>query len=177
MTDCFDSDPPSGLIADWAGALVRDWSRPRALDVAMGRGRHALRLAEIGYRVFGVDNRLEAVRTAVQEASRRTLVVRGWCADLTVSPLPSSRFELVVVTRYLQRDLFQSIRDSVVAGGVVIYETFTVHQRAHGVGPKSPDHLLEPGELRQRFSGFEVLFSEEAMEPDAVARIVARRPI
>ena len=142
----------------------------------MGRGRHARHLAGLGYRVFGVDCRLDIVLAAVREAARKKLVVRGWCADLTVSSLPTSRFELVVVTRYLQRDLLPVIRDTVVPGGVVIYETFTVHQRAKGFGPKSPDYLLEPGELQKRFEGFEVMFSEEVIEPEAVARIVARRP-
>jgi hypothetical protein len=36
--------------------------------------------------------------------------------------------------------------------------------------------LLEPGELRQRFDGFDVWFEEETREPEAVARVVAERP-
>jgi hypothetical protein len=64
----------------------------------------------------------------------------------------------------------------VKAGGVVLYETFTVNQRQLGFGPTSPDHLLQPGELRHQFDGFEVLFHEEVDVPEAVARIVARRP-
>ena len=83
---------------------------------------------------------------------------------------------LLVVTRYLQRDLFDSIRAAVIPDGVVVYETFTVHQRALGWGPTSPAHLLEPGELRARFDGFDILFYEEVIEPEAVARLVARRP-
>ncbi len=59
-------------------------------------------------------------------------------------------------------------------GGVVIYETFTTARRAVGLPPTSADHLLEPGELRERFEGFDVLFYEEVREPDAVARLVAR---
>jgi tellurite methyltransferase len=82
----------------------------------------------------------------------------------------------VVVTRYLQRDLFPAIRDAAVPGGLVAYETFTIHQRALGTGPKSPDHLLAPGELAAAFSGFEVLFYEEVTGPEALARILARRP-
>ncbi len=148
----------------------------RALDLAMGRGRHALVLAEQGFRVFGVDAKIDAVRDAVGRASTRGLVVRGWCADLTRFPLPRERFELIVVSRYLQRDLFPSLNDALTPGGVVLFETFTEAQRRHGRGPTSPDHLLAPGELRARFDTFEVLFYEEVVEPDAVARIVARRP-
>ncbi len=127
----------------------------------MGRGRHALVLAEHGFRVFGVDAKLDAVRDAVARASTRGLVVRGWCADLTRFPLPRERFELIVVSRYLQRDLFPSLSDALTPGGVVLFETFTEAQRGHGRGPTSPDHLLAPGELRARFDTFEVLFYEE----------------
>jgi tellurite methyltransferase len=88
--------------------------------------------------------------------------------------LPAARFDLVVVSRYLQRDLFSALRAACVPGGVVLYETFTTAQRALGTGPKSPDHLLEPGELLRRFDGFDVLFHEEVSAPEALARIVAR---
>jgi hypothetical protein len=101
--------------------------------------------------------------------------IHGWCADLTQYPLPASRFDLVIVTRYLQRDLFPALRAACAPGGVVLYETFTTAQTALGVGPKSPDHLLEPGELRRRFDGFDELFYEEVSAPEAVARIAARR--
>lgn len=81
----------------------------------------------------------------------------------------------MVVTRYLQRDLLGPIRDAVAPGGIVIYETFTSNQRVHGVGPKSAEHLLDPGELRERFDGFDVLFYEEVLRPEALARLVARK--
>ena len=49
--------------------------------------------------------------------------------------------------------------------------------RALGTGPTSADHLLEPGELRARFDvdGWDVLFYEETSEPEAVARLAARK--
>jgi SAM-dependent methyltransferase len=166
---------PSPFVAEWVARLAPP-TAARALDVAMGRGRHAMLLARAGFRTFGVDLKLDAVRDAIGAAAAEALVVLGWCADLeTRSVLPADRFDVVVVTRYLQRDLFPSLRTTVARGGVILYETFTIAQRALGRGPTSPDHLLEPGELRQRFDGFEVLFYEEVAAPDAVARIAARR--
>jgi tellurite methyltransferase len=172
---------PSPFVMEWIRlrareslALRRDKSA-RALDLAMGSGRHALPMARAGFRVFGVDVDREAVAGAVRAADREGLVVCAWCADLTQHPLPRERFDVVLVTRYLQRDLFGAIRDAVVPGGLVVYETFTTEQLALGVGPKSPDHLLKPGELRRAFDTFEVLFYEEVHSPEAVARIVARR--
>jgi SAM-dependent methyltransferase len=168
---------PSPFVIQWAAALAHVVpARKRALDVAMGHGRHALVLARAGFRTFGVDVELDAVRDGVARAAAEGLAVRGWCADLTEAPLPCERFDLVLVTRFLQRDLFGSIRHAVVPDGLVIYETFTVNQRVLGIGPTSPDHLLRPRELRDRFEGFEVMFYEEVSAPEAVARIVARRP-
>jgi SAM-dependent methyltransferase len=146
-----------------------------ALDVAMGRGRHALQLARAGFRTFGVDIRYDAVRDAMIGAAAEGHLLRAWCADLTQHPLPRSRFDLVVVTRYLQRDLFGALQAALRPGGTLLYETFTTAQRAHGRGPTSPDHLLEPGELARAFPDLETLFYEEVLQPDAVARLAARR--
>src|SRR6185436_8256550 len=96
----------------------------RALDVAMGRGRHAVPLARVGFRTFGVDVKLDAVREAMAAARREGVRLHGWCADLTQHPLPRARFDLIVVSRYLQRDLFADLRASLAPEGVVIYETF-----------------------------------------------------
>ena len=177
MADYVTDDPPSPFVVHWATSVAPRVPAPRrALDVAMGRGRHARALAALGFRVFGVDLRVDAVRSTMNVATASGSFLRVWCADLTVSALPRARFDLVVVSRYLQRDLFESIREATTPEGVVIYETFTVDQRAHGVGPKSPHHLLEPGELRARFEGFEIVFYEEVSAPEALARLVARRP-
>jgi len=166
------ADPPSPFAGAWIARLrPRAGAAARALDVAMGRGRHAALLAAAGYDTFGVDRNIEALHAACAAIPR----LHAWCADLESYPLPRARFDVVVVTRYLQRDLFEALRDAIVPGGAVIYETFTVDQIRHRRGPTSPDHLLEPGELETRFAGFDVLEYEEVSEPDAVARIAARK--
>jgi SAM-dependent methyltransferase len=166
------ADPPSAFVEAWI-ARVRpcEGAVARALDVAMGGGRHAAILAAAGFETFGVDVRIEALREARAAIPR----LHAWCADLTAYPLPRACFDLVVVARYLQRDLFGALEDALVPGGVIIYETFTVDQRRLGRGPTSPDHLLEPGELRARFAEFEILAYEEVSMPDALARIAARK--
>ena len=71
---------------EWAAALGPQLTAPRRLlDVAMGRGRHALVCAGLGYRVFGVDVNVDAVRAATMEADRLGLRIRPWCADLTAA--------------------------------------------------------------------------------------------
>ncbi len=175
MTDSRSLDLPSPFIERWVRELAAGRPAPgRALDVAMGHGRHARLLARAGYRVFGVDIDYDAVaaaRTALAAAGDDLL---AWCGDLTMAPLPASKFDVIVVARYLQRNLFEAIVDALAPGGVVLYETFTEAQRARGRGPTSPDHLLKAGELPTYFARLETLFYEEVVAPDALARLVAR---
>lgn len=142
----------------------------------MGRGRHASLIAAAGFRTFGVDIDPKSAAAAVKGSAASGLTIRGWCADLTMFPLPQERFDLIVVVRYLQRDLFSALAGALAPGGVILYETFTEAQRGRGRGPTSPDHLLKPGELRERFSALDVMFYEETFEPDALARLAARTP-
>jgi SAM-dependent methyltransferase len=166
----------SAFVREWTPRIFARVAAPaRALDLAMGRGRHTALLARTGFRAFGVDRHVDAVRDGVRAAAAEQLTIRAWCADLECVPLPVTFFDLVLVTRYLQRTLIPAIADTIVPGGFIVYETFTVHQRTQGRGPTSPDHLLEPGELSRSFPGFEIVFSEEVREPDAIARLVARK--
>jgi tellurite methyltransferase len=172
---------PSPFVVEWVARVAREFGaegeRRRALDVAMGRGRHALVLARARFQTFGVDVNLDALASACAAARNDGIAIHVWCADLTQHPLPAARFDLVVVTRYLQRDLFEALRRTVRPGGFVLYETFTTAQRALPTGPRSADHLLEPGELRARFdvAGWTTVFYDEAREPEALARVVAVR--
>ncbi len=170
------SAAPSAFVDTWISTLATRTLVPRkALDVAMGRGRHALILARHGFITFGVDIRFDAVREARRAAAAEGLELHGWCADLTHAPLPHSAFDLVIVTRYLQRDLFPSLKASVRPEGYVIYETFTTLQRERRFGPTSPTHLLRPHELRDAFSDWDIRFYEEVERPEALARLVAQR--
>jgi len=152
---------------------------PRALDVACGRGRHALLLAARGYAVDAVDYALPALVTLTRTAAARHLNVRCLAADVTMWPLPS-RYALVVVVNFLARDLFAALRAAVAPGGVLLYET---HRRdAHAAPAMRPEFLLAPGELDELCYGWDVLLRHEdtsVHEGKRVARtgILARRPL
>ena len=178
MTESHHFDPPSPFVEHWIRTLSNQIPLPRrALDVAMGRGRHAFPLAAAGFRTFGVDSRHDVILDTVRRAHNRGLDVHAWCADLTMPALPSGRFDLVVVTRYLQRDLCPALIETMAPGGFLLYETFTEPQKGRGRGPQSPDHLLGIGELRSLFAELDEIFYEELTDPadDALARLAARK--
>ena len=177
MTDFFATNPPSTFISRWVARLsVEFGSDTRALDVACGRGRHSVVMAAAGFRTTGIDIQYDVLLDAKHAARAAGLNHLSLaCADLTRLPLPRDHFNLIVVTRYLDRGMFPALRNALVPGGVLLYETFTERQREHGSGPTSEAHLLRPGELRMLAHGMDVLFDEEVFLPDAVARITARR--
>lgn len=145
-----------------------------ALDLACGRGQNSIWLAHHGYATLGVDISrvaLQAAQTAAlrQGLGRRTLFVQ---ADLDRWRPPPRAFDLVAVFRFLDRDLFAPLRQSVRPGGLLFYET-----RHHGIRTRIPDanptYLLRRGELATVFGDWELLYYEEGAEN---AALVARRP-
>lgn len=165
----------SEFVEDWIRRCALERPGGRALDVAVGTGRHTVPIARAGFVTFGVDRSWDMVNTARAAVENAQLRFHGWCEDLTVCRLPEHHFDLVVVTRYLQRDLFPALRAALRPGGVLIYETFTIKQRVHGWGPASADHLLDSGELLTLAGPLDVVTYEEVEEPAAVARLAARR--
>ncbi len=165
---------PSPVAVRWL-PIVREQlgDRQDLLDVAMGAGRHARLAAELGFRVFGVDRDLSRVRRARTGVLRQAAL---WVDDLEVMRLPPQRFDVIICTNYLQRTIWPTLRAAVRPGGFVIYETFTVEQLLHGTGPRSPDYLLQPRELRGVFADWELCHDEERSTPAAVAQVVARKP-
>lgn len=114
------------------------------LDLACGKGRHALLLAERGYRVEAVDR--DAASLAEIRAREPRIATRQ--ADLEGGPWPyhGSAFDGIVVTNYLYRPLLPMLLNALEVNGVLIYETFMVGNERFGK-PSNPAFLLRPGEL------------------------------
>ena len=170
----------SPFVNEWLPKVVAAMDgRPgpwRALDLAMGEGRHAIPLAEAGFVTYGVDLAVARLLNARRACAGRRLDILPWAADLDTYPLPAGRFDLLFCTRFLLRARWDDLKRSVRPGGFVMYETFTTGQIARGFGPSSPDHLLRPGELAAAFGDWLVMHSEEVTRPAAMARLVARKP-
>jgi SAM-dependent methyltransferase len=173
------TDQPGGAPSTWLLTHLELLRREaRVLDVAAGRGRNALHLARLGFRVHAVDRDADAVADLRNAAAAERLPLTCEVVDLETDPPPSlgsSRFDAVLVFRYLHRPLFPSLIEAVATGGFLIYETFTVAQAQRG-RPTNPCFLLKPGELVQLVAPLAVLEAREAdVDGQAVASVVATR--
>jgi len=170
---------PSTLLVQYCHLLPKTG---KALDVAMGMGRNAFYLASLGFQVTGIDISSVAVERCHEEAQRRGLSVEALLADLESYDLPEEEYDLVVNFYYLDRGLAPRLVAALKPGGVLVFETFTLGQRALGWGPQSPQFLLQPGELRGMFPSLKVLLYREgtfasARGKKAIASLIGRKPL
>ena len=71
----------------------------------------------------------------------------------------SKKFELVLVTNFLNREIFSYILKSVNKGGYLIYETFSEGNEKYGK-PKNRDFILKSNELLKLTEEFKLLCYE-----------------
>ena len=163
---------PLPWIVRWADLVMPGAT---VLDLAAGRGRHALFFAERGHKVVAVDRDTSRLPDHANIEPRIADLEDG-------SPWPlSRRFGAAVVSNYLHRPLLPALLDTIEPGGVLLYQTFMEGQQRFGK-PANPAHLLRDGELlelvRDRFSvtAYEAgLISGPAARTSMVQRLAARR--
>jgi SAM-dependent methyltransferase len=147
----------------------------RVLDVAAGSGRHTRLFLEHGHGVVAIDADISGI--ADLRGHSRLEMIEADLEDGTAFPLAGHSFACVVVTNYLHRPIMAALVDAVMAKGVFIYETFAKGNERFGK-PRSPDHLLEPGELLEVVRGkLRVLAYEDLIvsepRPAVIQRICA----
>jgi SAM-dependent methyltransferase len=152
------------------------------LDLACGRGRHAIAAAESGLASIGMDRDATCLAQLAALARTRRLPLQAVRTDLETPhgiPVKSGSCGAILVFRFLFRPLASAICDALAPGGLLIYETFTIHQKSLGYGPVNTDFLLREGELRAAFAELEILDSWEGLSngdrPEALARLSARK--
>lgn len=164
---------PSPWLIDNADLLPRG----RVLDVACGRGRHALLLAGAGFDVRAIDRNPDAIAFVRATAAKLGLSIDAEVVDLETDPPPplATEFDAVVVFNYLHRPMMPTLRDALKPGGRIFYETFTTGQAARG-HPTNPAFLLKDGELAELMAPCTILRSREGdFDGKCLASVVAER--
>ena len=178
-----DLAPPSPFFVQQSARLRAAARRGPVLDLACGRGRHCIAAATAGAYAIGVDRNhgiLAQLRAAAHARRLRVDAIRADLEKLREFPLAPGSCGAILVFRFLFRPIAPRIAEALRPGGLLLYETFTVHQHALPGGPSNPAFLLADGELPELFPSLEILESwagtSNGNAPTAVARLAARKP-
>jgi rhodanese-related sulfurtransferase len=167
---------PSTWLLENADLLPRGG---RVLDVACGKGRHALLLAGAGFDVTAIDRNADAIDRLRVIAERLGFPIATHVIDLETDPPPdlgSQSYDAILGFNYLHRRLMPALRHAIKTGGRIFYETFTTRQAERG-HPRNPAFLLEPGELEELMRPLTIVRSREGdIDGRWIASVVAERP-
>lgn len=149
----------------------------RALDVACGTGRNALRLAAAGFSVEAVDISRVAIELGQAEAKRRGLTLSWRVADLDDEELGPAAYDLITVIRYVNRPMWPRLVQALKTDGWILIEHHLKTDRPVD-GPQSPEFRLDPQELLRAFTDLRIVHYSEVVENEdsgatvALARLV-----
>ncbi len=165
-----DSDCNSNTVA---AVLTRNQAllprHGRALDIATGLGGNALFLAKAGLQVDAWDISPVAIERLNAAAAQQGLVISTQVRDVIAIPPEDNSYDVIVVSRFLSRELCPAISAALRPGGLLFYQTY-MQDRKGDAGPTNPRFLLKKGELPHLFSELEVIFYEEGDEAMFVGR-------
>jgi len=170
----------AAVLRDNAHLLPGDGT---ALDVACGLGGNAVFLADQGLETFAWDSAETAIGKLADRAAQRGLLLTAELRDVLAQPPEPERFDVIVVSRFLERGLAPALIDALRPGGVLFYETFT-RTRVSDRGPRSERFRLADNELLSLFAPLKpVCYREEGQLGDItrglrdLAQLVAARPL
>ncbi len=145
---------PAKVLADFAHLLP---TSGRALDLACGTGGNALFMAAQGLECWAWDISDVVLEQLDAEAEKARLTIQTEICDIDNEFLPTDKYDVIVVTYFLNRSICDQIIKMLKSDGLLYYQTFTIDVTAMGIGPKNPDYLLRPNELFKLFDGLHVL--------------------
>jgi len=139
-------------------------SSGRALDVACGLGANALQLARCNLDVDAWDSSVAAIGKLKSFAADRGLAVNAIVSDIAPLLTGSSRWDVIVISHFLDRSFCSKVPEILNPGGLLFYQTFT-RTRVDDNGPGNPDYLLGENELLALFPSFNIrYFRDEGLQ-------------
>ncbi len=131
-----------------------------ALDLASGLGANALLLAQQGMTTQAWDISDIAMHKLQQQAETHTLSIETCIHEISENSFMPDSFDVIVVSRFLDRSISNAIMESLKPKGLLFYQTYTQHKTS-AQGPKNPRFLLAENELLDLFSALKVVYYRE----------------
>ena len=129
--------------------LIQDYvhlaTGKNALDIACGNGRHSRYLASLGFQVDALD-----ISSVAIEQLQGLDKINAIEVDFDTYQLTKEKYDLIVVTYFLERKLFPQMIAALKPHGIILMETF-LHDEGNERTPSNPAFRLNEGELEAYF--------------------------
>ena len=135
----------------------------KALDIACGTGRNTLYLAEKGFEVDALDISAVALQELTQQMDKITDLsfIHTQLVDLDSYTPPSSTYDVIIQSNFLDRRLIPLLASALTIGGVLVIETYMLDPDNEKRGANA-SYLLKAGELPSYFDAhYNILFYDE----------------
>ncbi len=155
----------------------------KALDLAAGLGGNALLLTEKGLVTSAWDISTVAMERLSTLAAQLGQHIDCQVRDVVAAPPPADSFDVIVVSRFLERELCPQLTAALRPGGLLFYQTFIKEKTDPSIGPGNPAYLLAKNELLHLFPTLQLIAyreegtlgrTEEGFRNEAY--LVAQRP-
>lgn len=135
----------------------------KALDLATGRGANAILLAQHGLDTYAWDISETVIEQLSETARSLQLDIKTEARDVIATLPEAESFDVIVVSRFLDRQLMQHIINALNKDGLLFYQTFT-KERIGDSGPSNDDYRLAKNELLQLCQGLHIVsYKEEGL--------------
>ncbi|WP_299871893.1 methyltransferase domain-containing protein [uncultured Cocleimonas sp.] len=154
-----------------------------ALDLACGRAGNAQFLAKNGFIVDAVDISSVVLDGLSSYVMENKLQIDTILRDVESDGMPEKRYDVIVVSYFLNRELFPQIVESLKPGGLLFYQTWS-QLKVTDTGPSNPDFRLKAGELLDLCDSLQIILYRENGELGKTdsglrneAMIIAQKPL
>jgi len=169
---------PATMLSRYSHLLPQ---QGKALDLACGLGGNAFFLNQMGIDVDAWDISPNAIKHINQHKTASS-TINALVVNINDTTFPKNHYDVVAVSRFLDRQLIEDIISTLKPQGLLFYQTFT-REKAQPGGPTNPSFLLEKGELLSLFPQLTpIIYHEEGLIGDCSkgtrneAILIAQKP-
>ena len=135
-------------------------SSGKTLDLACGKGANAIFLAELNLESHAWDISDVVINQLKELANNQGLTIHAVARDVVLQPPEHESFDVIVVSRFLDRDLISALKHAICPGGYIFYQTF-IKDKVDAEGPENPEYRLGQNELLSLFQDWIIRYYRE----------------
>lgn len=152
-----EPDQPVYVLTEFVHLLSELPEKAKALDLACGLSGNCLFMAKKGLQVTAWDISDLAIEQLMHFANKEGVELMAEVRDVESNPPPANTFDVILVSRFLNRELCPYISRSLKPKGWLLYQTFTrAGASASATGPSNPAYLLDENELPALFPDLDI---------------------